>query len=367
MAEDLGELISRIYDAGCAGTSWDEVMGDIAGRLGASGHLSYEIAKDPARGTSSVVSNSWVADDALAQYFGHYAGCNIWAASDAMVPGAVFTSSMLYPDHRLKRTEYWSGWLRHVDVFYVVGGIVHDDAGSRTKASFVRPEGRGGFDAQAVRLVQAVAPHLQRSIAAQKRMARVEALLTPLLQALDDVDHGVLVLHDDGRVVHMNACARELLQPQGPVRIHGDRLEMRCPELAARFDALVRPGQPASAEPVYFLLPGPDGAPLQSVLVRLPDRVAGAGHLALYIKRRHGAGLPADMLRRLYGLTAAEAELAQALAAGSTAADHAQARGVSIHTARSQLKSVLMKLGVSRQADVVQIVRGFLHRHRAPH
>ena len=144
--ELLSDLVPRIYDAGCADTSWDEVMSAISQRLGATGHLTYEVVDDPAMGTSSIVSNDGrFGPELMQRYFEHYAGCNIWSAGDAMVPGTVFTSSMLYPDSRLKATEYWSGWLRHADVFYVVGGIVHHDAHSSTKASFVRPEPRSSM------------------------------------------------------------------------------------------------------------------------------------------------------------------------------------------------------------------------------
>lgn len=363
--QGMNELIPRIYEAGCEEAPWNEVMDVISKRLGATGHLTYEVVKDPAAGASRVVSNFGFAQALLDRYFGHYAGCNIWAASDAMVPGAVFTSSMLYPDSRLKSTEYWSGWLRHVDVFYVVGGILHDDAHSRTKVSFVRPENRPPFDTEERRLLESVAPHLRRSIQSHKRLARAHALLAPLLHTLDEIADGVALLRCDGELVHLNACARELLQPQGPVRVQGSRLEFRSPELAAQVQALTGPaGSAARAGVVDFLLPGPEGEPLQAALLRLHENVAGPGHLALFIKRRGGAGLPADTLRRLYKLTAAEADLAQALAQGSTAGDHAQARGVSIHTARTQLKSVLMKLGVNRQVDLVRVVGGFVRRHR---
>jgi DNA-binding CsgD family transcriptional regulator len=63
-----------------------------------------------------------------------------------------------------------------------------------------------------------------------------------------------------------------------------------------------------------------------------------------------------EMLATLYGLTAAEAELVTLLCQGETLDEAARIRGVSAHTARSQLKSVFSKTGVSRQADLVRLL-----------
>jgi DNA-binding CsgD family transcriptional regulator len=58
----------------------------------------------------------------------------------------------------------------------------------------------------------------------------------------------------------------------------------------------------------------------------------------------------------LYGLTAAEAELALLLADGLALAQAAEARSVKISTARSQLLSVLRKTGARGQSDLMRIL-----------
>jgi len=61
---------------------------------------------------------------------------------------------------------------------------------------------------------------------------------------------------------------------------------------------------------------------------------------------------PGDVLRRLYGLTGAEAALATLLVNGRSPEDAAAELGVSIHTVRTQLKHVLGKTGARRQAEL---------------
>ena len=63
-----------------------------------------------------------------------------------------------------------------------------------------------------------------------------------------------------------------------------------------------------------------------------------------------------DLLASLYGLTPAEAELASLLSAGHSIEEAAEIRGVTLNTARSQMKRVFSKTGVNRQADLVRLL-----------
>ncbi|MEM7404595.1 MAG: PAS domain-containing protein [Pseudomonadota bacterium] len=56
---------------------------------------------------------------------------------------------------------------------------------------------------------------------------------------------------------------------------------------------------------------------------------------------------------RALGLTPGESRLSLALVRGDSVTDHAERRGVSVHTVRSQLRSVREKLGLKRQSQLV--------------
>jgi DNA-binding NarL/FixJ family response regulator len=62
----------------------------------------------------------------------------------------------------------------------------------------------------------------------------------------------------------------------------------------------------------------------------------------------------AAVLSTFYALTPAEIEIAQALVDGKSANDMADARAVSVGTVRVQLKTIMAKLGVSRQVEVLK-------------
>ncbi len=63
-----------------------------------------------------------------------------------------------------------------------------------------------------------------------------------------------------------------------------------------------------------------------------------------------------EILQGLYALTPAEAELVQLLSQGHTLEQAATARGVTINTARSQLKQVFAKTDTNRQGELVRLV-----------
>lgn len=63
-----------------------------------------------------------------------------------------------------------------------------------------------------------------------------------------------------------------------------------------------------------------------------------------------------DFIVQLLGLTKAEAKLTVAIVKGMTAAEYAEYNKLSIHTVYSQIKGVLAKTGVRRQAELVKLV-----------
>jgi DNA-binding CsgD family transcriptional regulator len=78
---------------------------------------------------------------------------------------------------------------------------------------------------------------------------------------------------------------------------------------------------------------------------------------ALFI--RDPADAPPDRqatLSALYGLTPAEARVAEGLANGQTPAELAEHHSVTTGTLRNQLKAVFSKTGTRRQAEVVRLV-----------
>jgi len=90
---------------------------------------------------------------------------------------------------------------------------------------------------------------------------------------------------------------------------------------------------------------------------RADDVTAGGALICLYLfAADDDPAVDPNLLRGMFGLTPSESRLAAALASGLALEAAAQAEGWTLNSAKTYLKSVFGKLGVSRQADLVRVV-----------
>jgi DNA-binding CsgD family transcriptional regulator len=194
--------------------------------------------------------------------------------------------------------------------------------------------------------------------------------------ALDALPTPVLVLDPERHVVLANLAAERLAGCcGGGLRLerHGDGPEARMRAGARHRDdtaalaSLVRDVAGAGGEGGAVRLRGEGEATALAVLVvPLLRRCGGEGGgrvpgRALLLLREI-ADLPeppsAGALRGLFGLSRAEAEVARALAGGTTKAAVAAARGLSETTVRSQVRAVLEKTGATNLRDLERLLAG---------
>ena len=140
----------------------------------------------------------------------------------------------------------------------------------------------------------------------------------------------------------------------------------RHPAQARRFEKVVRDaaltsiGQ-ATAAGGFVPLPRPDGAPL-SLLVspyRALPRTPGHDHgttLIVFSDPEARIEVPERAIAQMFGLAPAQARLVAALVAGETMADYADSVGISMNTAKTQMRQIFLKTGVNRQADLIRAV-----------
>jgi DNA-binding CsgD family transcriptional regulator/PAS domain-containing protein len=209
---------------------------------------------------------------------------------------------------------------------------------------------------------QALLPHLRRAVRVFRRMNDLALERHSLATALDRVATGILVLDGAGRVVVRNRAADRLLAEAGAARpADAGRGSGRAPSERLR-RALVeaaRSGADAGA-PCVTRLPRPGvGRPLEVVTFGCCEECGGTHERAsvvFVVDPEGGLEIPAGILRRLFGLTSAEALLACEIAAGRTVEQAAARMGVSHETARSRLKLVFLKTNTHRQSELLRLL-----------
>jgi DNA-binding CsgD family transcriptional regulator len=177
--------------------------------------------------------------------------------------------------------------------------------------------------------------------------------------ALDALEEGLAVHDGPGRQVFANAALRRLAAAGDGLGRAGPAGAAVAPSDPAAQRALRRALAAAAAGAAAELaLPRPSGAPPYLLRCAPMPGPGGAGWALLRVadpaRRRRAPSAAA--LRAGFGLTAAEAALAEALCAGGSLAGFAAARGASVHTARTQLRALLAKTRTDRQADLVGLL-----------
>ena len=182
--------------------------------------------------------------------------------------------------------------------------------------------------------------------------------------ALDLLADGIALLQRDGGIVYVNAALRRLAAHGNDIRIEHNAIAFANPGLRSRFaqamGAVERMHDSGAGHlAADFAVPREDGRPPYTISVRPLSRGKEAGHpdaaaMLLVHDPAQQSATAARMLRELYGLTNAEAQLVQALSSGTTAAAYAENRQLSITTVYTHLRRTREKTGWKSVAELTR-------------
>jgi DNA-binding CsgD family transcriptional regulator len=226
---------------------------------------------------------------------------------------------------------------------------------------------RHPFDRQEANLASNLLPHLKQSINLAQRIDDLETRARELEYALNRVRCGLVLCRPDARVVWANNSAQQLLARGAQIRLCGEILNMpTAAETAAlrRTIAQVARGDVRDQATQNFctLLGKESDSALQCMMYPVegcnafsPDEDLPSRCVLMILSAPlETPTLHAEHIERLFGLSPAEARIAAALCNGLTITDFATVTGVTIGTARFQLKQVLAKTRANRQAELVR-------------
>ncbi len=355
-------LIERVYDAALDGAKWTLFIRDFAEIYhGAAALFSQHLRSgDTAMIELAAVDSGWISS-----YITHYSARKPWLSKmDSSDVGAVVTERTLIDRSRYERSEYYNDWVRPQGFYHLLGNILRKEGPVSTTLTVLRPAAEGEFDDIERNFCARLTPHLQRAVQMHRQLSAALVARDAAGQALDGLAVGVILVDRSARVLHANGMAERILGAGDALTVWNGRLgAVRSgagPSLQALIAAAVDTagGQGGDAGSV-LRLERHDG-PSLSVLV-YPLRPASGlfrhdAPAALVLVSDPGAAprISPAALASLHGLTAAEAALLAALLNGQTLAGHAEARGITLATAKTQLQSIFGKTGQSRQPDLIR-------------
>lgn len=214
-----------------------------------------------------------------------------------------------------------------------------------------------------------LAEHVGQALAVQHTLGRLKGLSKGLATALEHLPQAAVLLGRDGRLLHANSAAVNVLYDADGLEVKQGRLEATLPEARASLGKLLQEAFQDLARRVAFkrrvaAVSRPSGRraylirvfPIDQALeyVELDD-LNGDPYLVMLITESEAAGpvLSTEELQVVYGLTPTEAAVAAALARGHSLSEIAARKDIAVDTVRKQLQSIFQKTGTHRQAALV--------------
>lgn len=374
-----------IYDAAAGGTSWQSVGFSLSALVNA--RSASLMLKGPGQVQSELLSHANIPFEAVAEYAAHYRHHDLWtsrAAAHIGPPGAapkIWSSGHLVPDPEFLRSEFWNGFGRRYGLRFVMGAVVPMGAAGTMPIGLHRPAGKAPFDETDKRLLGAVLPHLRRALQLRRQLAAVPGSQAGDgalgLAALDAMASGIVVVDAELRVQLCNVMAARMgaeglgfrIQRENGSSAAGTILRPLHRNDASTLARLVRSTASAGEAGGALRLNAADGTattaalvmPLPARLAESPLSIAGRvpGQALVLLRQIAEPTAPrAELLRALFGLTPAEAEVARALAGGASKTAVAAARGLRETTVRTQVRAVLAKTGATNLRDLERILAG---------
>lgn len=216
-------------------------------------------------------------------------------------------------------------------------------------------------------LLDRLVPHLQRAYAMHCRLVEAKHQERALREVLDRFPSGVMLLDKDGRVVLSNRSADLIVSRDDGIRLDAGRPRLAEPQQDRSFQQLLAEAVQTRAERgrsygKTLSIVRPSGrrslaAMVGPLLAPPPETDLREAAAVLFITDPDGSQISTtEVLQGLYDLTRAEAELLRLLAEGRSLEEVAQQRGITMNTARGQLKQVFAKTDTRRQGELVRLV-----------
>lgn len=349
------DIVDRIYEAAVFPERWVDVFD---GMCAASGSSSGSILiHSPKTGMTGLVS------PVLRATFAEAAQRNEWQSSPRFVESLVrplsnFTRlNSLVPPEQVDSDPVWQRLAAQGIGDQVA--ISNDlPSGERLGFTAERLASAGPYRARDIAALDRLRPHLNRAgqVAARLALQRAEATV----ETLDQIGLAAAVIDRRSRVIVANSLLEALPETLVPTAFGGIAIADRVAD--GRFRAaLARVGTEAAESVVSLPIRGTAATPpllvhLLPVCGDARDIFTGGRVLLVAVKVERRAAPQADLLNGLFDLTPAEARLVRELVRGGALPEIAARLGLSVHTVRAQLRSVVGKTGVHRQTELVQLL-----------
>ncbi|MRX10287.1 hypothetical protein GJ697_20855 [Pseudoduganella sp. FT25W] len=356
--EQWNETIAGLYDAilqpdllsSAVATANQALDSDFCHLLGVTpqGEVALNIVTAPSYQT------------AIADYRDYYVGIDPRRQfADSQPVGATYRCSSLFTPKFVDRNEFYQDFLKPHGLRYIIGACLHRSDRMSVYAAFNHVNGRAEFTDEEHKFFGLLNSHLGKVITAIDRTRPVSTALSLGEHALEAMQVGLMGVAASGVITYANAQAKTGLAALALARDGTGRLAEGSPcrllvqqVLADGMPHALRLFDSNLAPQFVTALPAPADTGSAPSGELSAERTA----VVLILNTPGESGPRPSHLVEWFGLSGAESRLAHALASGHSIEQYAITYSISVATARTQLRSILKKTGVSRQQELVRLL-----------
>jgi DNA-binding CsgD family transcriptional regulator len=267
-------------------------------------------------------------------------------------------------------SRYYREWARPQGLVDAISMFLMRSPDRLAEIGLGRHESVGLITEREVRLLRLLAPHLRRAITITDLIDMKSLKAEALGGTLDTLAVAILLVAEDGAILHANRAANGMLDRKTPITATRGKLragDLYTTDRLSRTIALAARNEGGiGASGIGIALSGPSGhvatahvLPLArgDLRTRLLPRAAAAVFIASDLR------LPLARLEAIaeaFGLTRAETRLLDRLVRGDSIAEAAAAMNVAVTTVKTHRSRLLAKTGMRRQAGLISLVHRLL-------
>lgn len=362
MDDQLLHVLGLFYDSVLDKDKWHPACEALSDFVGGTG-VAFVVA-DPQAGVITHCETVGVDPDIREPYLNYYATREVRLPPAVKYPpGVVMTERMLIDQRELERSELYRDLLLPMDIPHFMFSWIKK-APTVCETLAVENSLKGGpFQADAIERYSLLLPHISRAIRMRDHLTSSRLTVETCLSVLDSVPYGVIFLDEHARVLNATSAALDILfagkglalfkSTIRAVERDDDRRLQRAIDRAVRTSqdmtvsgATLHIGRTSSINLLVYVIALTSCEHL--TLVRRPSA------MLLLIDPDATPRTDLQLIQRSLGLTQAEAILAHELFRGYGLREAAQTLGISVNTAKSQLKSIYSKTGAGSHADLAR-------------
>lgn len=361
----IDAVLGTIYEGPLEDPPWKSALQKVRDFLQAA-HVTLML-RPPGPGSSGVMINTGSVDEqAVVSYETHFFAMDPFVR---LKEGEVVTAEEMVGKEWLQSPIYQE-YLKPLDIRHLLGADIYTVEGIECRLRVTRSHDAKPFTPTDKALVRFLLPHLKRAIQLHAKLDFLECERQLFAGTVNRLLLGIISLSNAGAIIEMNQEARRILAEKDGIWLSGNTLCVENSQESRELQNMIRQGLsgtpvtegPAVAEAMSVTRPS--GRAKVGVLIRAIPMGAWSESskqrpaVAIFLRDpESNAAQPShELVRRLFGLTRMEAALALLLAEGATLDEAAEKMNVRRNTARTHLRSIFCKTGVTRQTMLVRLL-----------